>query len=217
MTEENTGVQESFAATQAPQEQVSNEKEINFVALRDKTENLERQNQFLQMKLFEQQKYQEQSNQKTESEFNLNETRDDDIPNYGELKKIMDTYEKRQKRYLEKIDQLEAKSKYGDYTDTINKYLPDVLQDDPDLAEAIRGNPMMHKLAYKLAQASPKYHQAQMAKQNLSGAERMQENASRPQPAMSRKNIATQDEESTYANMSDEQLWSTFNMAKARA
>jgi hypothetical protein len=217
MTEENTGVTEQVAEAQAPKEQVNNDREINFAALRDKTENLERQNQFLQMKLFEQQKMQEQSMQQRQPEFDLSQVRDEDIPTYGELKKVMENYDKRQKQYLEKIQQLEIKSKYGDYNDTINKYLPDVLQDDPDLAEAIKDNPMMHKLAYKLAQASPRYHQEKLAKQNVSGAERMQENSSRPQPAMARKNVAINDEDAKYSNMSDDQLWSVFQMAKARA
>lgn len=217
MTDENEGVQEQVAeaqqAEQAQQPEQLSDKEINFRAIREANELLKRQNDYLQMQLMEKQ----QQQPKQESDFDLNSFKDDDIPNYGELKRIFDKEKRERTQYLEKIKDLEIRSQYQDYNEVINKYLPDVLQNDPDLALAIKDNPQMHKLAYKLAQASPKYHEQRLAKQNASTVNKIVENSNRPQPASARKNVAMHSEDSTINAMSDNDIMRVFNMAKARS
>lgn len=208
--------QEPVAEVQAPEpvqtQQAS--KEMNFEALREKVDALKQQNDFLQMQLMERQTPQKQPQQDS---IDLNQFRDDDIPTYGELKKILQKEERQRAKYLEKIKDLEMRSEHNDYADVVREYLPDVLQEDPDLAIAIKDNPMMHKLAYRLAQASPKYHEKRLAKQNEASLNRIVENTTRAQPANVRKNISVQDEEARMASMSDQQLMDMFNMAKARS
>ena len=148
--------------------------------------------------------------------FDLNNVRDDDIPTYGDLKKVLNR-EAQEKSYLyNKINELELRSKYSDVDDVINQYLPDALKDEPDLEQAVKSNPQLKRLAYKLAQSSPKYHQERLAKSNQSAINKIVENSTRPQPASSRKNVAVQNEEARYSNMSDEDILKNFNMAKAR-
>lgn len=215
MTDEANGViQESVAEVQeaVQQEQQVSDKELNFKAMRESLEALKRRNDFLEMQMMQQ-----QTPQQEKSEVDLNQFKDDDIPTYGELKRIFQKEQRERQQYMEKIKDIEVKATYKDYNEVIKNYLPDVLQDDPDLAVAIQNNPQMHKLAYKLAQASPRYHQQKLANQNNAAVNKIVENASRPQPANARKNISVQDEEARMSAMTDEQIMGIFNMAKARS
>ena len=191
----------------------ANDKEINFKALRDGYEALKRQNELLQMQMMQAQ----QPQQPQQSDLDMNSFKDDDIPTYGELKKIFEKDKKERSQYVEKLKDLEMRSSHQDYNEVIRTYLPDVLQDDPDLAIAIRDNPHMHKLAYKLAQASPRYHQQKLMKTNEANIAKIVENTSRPQPANARKNVAIQSEDARISSMSDEDIMRAFNMSKARS
>lgn len=214
VTEEPVAEVQISAQEQSPEPQLS-DKEINFRAIREANETLKRQNDLLQMQLA--QREMQESSQKRSNDLDLNAVNDDDIPTYGDLKRLRAQEDRERKIYMEKIKDMEMRGKHKDYDKVIREYLPDVLQDEPDLAEAIKENPMLHKLAYKLAQASPKYHQERLAKANSSAVEKIVANSTQPQPGGSRKNVAVQDEDSRLANMSDDQLWATFNMAKARS
>lgn len=216
MTEDNQGVtNEPVAEAQAEMQdapQHVSDKEMNFEAFRQEVQNLKAQNDYLQRQMWEKQQPQPQPD-----EFDLSKMRDDDIPTYGELKKMRQQEDKDRRQYMQQLKDLEARSQYQDYDKVIKEYLPDVLQEDPDLANAIKDSPHLHKLAYKLAQASPKYHQQKLAAQNQNAVNKIVENSSRPQPATSRKGASYQDEEVRMASMSDDQIWDMFNMAKARS
>lgn len=212
MADEEQGVTEPVAEVQqgASQEAPISDKEINFRAIREANENLKRQNEFLQMQLMQQEQVRPQAD--TNPSF-----KDDDLLTFGEYQKLQASFEREKAELKSKLDEMEMRYRHSDYNEVIQKYLPDVLQDDPDLAYAIKDNPRMQKLAYKLAQSSPKYHQERLTKQNASAIDRMVENSTRPQPANARKNITVQDEEARMMSMSDEDLWKQFNMAKARS
>jgi hypothetical protein len=218
MTDETTGVTaESVAAvpTEAVQQQdvqpTVSDKELNFKTLREKAETLERQNEWLQMQNMQ---LQQTQNKPPPEETSLN---DDDLMTVGEFRKLRAKEKASQQSYEEKIRDLEMRSRHSDYEEVIKTYLPDVLQEDPDLAVAIKDNPQMHKLAYKLAQASPKYHQERLAKQNSGVINKMVENASRPQPANARKSATIGDPDARLASMTDDDLMRVFQMAKARS
>lgn len=225
MTEPTQGVQEAVAEPQAsvePQvQQPVSDAETNLRALRDKLEATERQYQFVQQQneLYKQQmqNQQFQQNQKQEPQFDLESTRDDDIPSYGDIKKTNRQLKAELGRLNAKLDNIEMRSRANDYDSVIKEYLPDVLKDDPDLAEDIQRSPRLGKLAYRLAQASPRYHEARLSKQRAPDTQTMSDNANRPQPAQSRKTMAVMSEDAQMANMSDEQIMSIFNMAKARS
>lgn len=209
--EVQTGVMESVAETHA-EPQVS-DKDINFRAVRQELQDLKRQNEYLQMQMMQREAPQPQ----TQEEFDLNKFRDDDIPTYGELKKLRQQEERERKRFQESVREIQVRSKHSDYDEVVNGYLKDVLEQDPDLALAIKDSPKMYELAYKLAQSNPKYHQKKLVAQNQAAVDRIVDNASRPLPASSRKNVMVHDEEARMSAMSDEQILTMFNMSKARS
>jgi len=211
MTEQVEGVTEPVAAVQ--QNEVQSDKEMNFRALREKAETLERHNQMMQVRMMELERSQQSQPQQTQQPTYS----DDDIPTWGELKKVRESELQEVNRLKEQLTDLRMRSRYTDYESTVKDYLPDVLQEDPDLAVAIQNNPMMHRLAYKLAQSSPRYHQDKLAKANEATVNKIVDNASRTQPANARKNVMVQDEDARMAVMTDDQILAMFNMAKARS
>lgn len=191
------------------QHQVS-DKELNFERLRQAHDMTRQEAEYWKMQALSQQGQKPQSD-----DFNLDQRADDDVPTYGELKKLRARDEAKQNQFLQKMKEMEMRTQYSDYSEVVKNFLPDVLQEDPDLAIAIKDNPMMQKLAYKLAQASPRYHEQRLAKQNTAVMNKIAENTSRPQPANSRKNVASYSENSQINAMSDDDIMATFNMAKA--
>ena len=208
MTDEVEGVQEPVAEVHENPSQMS-DKEQNIVALRTKADALERQNQLMQAKLMELERNQNKQQQPNYA--------DDDIPTWGDLQRVRKNDAEQISQLKEELQDIKMRSRYQDYEQTIKDYLPDVLTDEPDLALAIKDNPMMHRLAYKLAQASPRYHQDKVAKANQATVNKIVENSSRPQPAIGRKNVSVQDEDARMSGMTDDQIMATFNMAKARS
>ncbi|HLT42783.1 MAG TPA: hypothetical protein VKZ95_08775 [Sphingobacteriaceae bacterium] len=211
---EDEGVTEHAADVQdsGHQEQMS-AKEYNFRALEEKTNNLERQNQMLNAKLMEVERMKYEASQRQVEEPAI---REDDIPTYGDIRKIRQKDQEELSVLKEQLNDLKMRSMYSDYQQTVKEYLPDVLKEDPELALAIKDNPMMHRLAYKLAQASPRYHQEKIAKNNDAAVNKIIENSSRPTPSNARKSATVQDEDAKLANMTEQQIWNMFNTAKAR-
>lgn len=204
MTEE--GVQEPIAEVQETAPQQPSDKEINFQRLREKMEQIERENYYLKSQF-------QQAQQPRELEKDVSE---DDIPTFGDLKKIRERDMQEIGQLKQMLQELDMKARHSDYNETVKEYLPDILKEEPDLALALKDNPMMHRLAYKLAQASPRYHQEKLAKRNADTVEKMVTNATKATPATARKNVVVQDEEAKLSSMSDQQIRDMFNMAKAR-
>jgi hypothetical protein len=67
---------------------------------------------------------------------------------------------KRQEEQDERFEKIALKEKDGDYVETINKYLPSVLEDDADIADIIRSTPKAKrmKMMLKFAKVNPQYH-----------------------------------------------------------
>lgn len=204
MTEE--GVQEPIAEVQEAAQPQPSDKEINFQRLREKMEQIERENYYLKTQF-------QQSPQSKEMDKDVSE---DDIPTFGDLKKIRERDMQEIGQLKQMLQELDMKARHSDYNETVKEYLPDILKEEPDLALALKDNPMMHRLAYKLAQASPRYHQEKLAKKNAETVEKMVTNATKATPATARKNVVVQDEEAKLTSMSDQQIRDMFNMAKAR-
>ncbi len=213
VTDEPVAEVQEQAQVQSQEPQLS-DREINLRNIANANEQLRRQNDLLQMQLA--QREMQQSSKKS-NDLDLNSTNDDDIVTYADLKRLEAQRDRKYSQNTEKLKDMEMRSKHKDYDRVIREFLPDVLQDNPDLAEAIKDNPRLHELAYTMAKASPRYHQERLAKANSSAVDKIVANSTNPQPGGSRKNASVQDEDSKLANMSDEQLWATFNMAKARS
>lgn len=189
------------------QKEVSN-KEYNFRALESKLDGLARENQILQAKILEQERLKEEKN----SSF-----REDDIPTFGDILKMRQQDIKELQSLKNELKEVRMRTKYQDYETTIKEYLPDVLGDEPDLAEELINNPNMHRLAYKLAQASPRYHEQRLGQKNTSAVDKIIENATKSQPSNSRKSAVIQDEATRLDSMTDDQIMEIFNMSKARS
>lgn len=186
------------------------DKENNFRAITEKTNILERQNQYLQQKIMEMERRQQ------EPQTNSRDLSDDDVPTYGDLKRELRGIKDENTKVLNKLRELETRGRYDDYEETIQQYLPDVLKEDPELAEAIQNNPAMHKLAYRLAKSSDRYHESRLAKVNQPQVDRIVENTTRPTPSTGRKTVMVQDENARIESMTDAQIMEMFQMAKAR-
>lgn len=204
------------ALTEAPVAEVQqvqpSDKELNFQALRESLEQQKRHNEYLQAQLAQ------QMQQRQQDHSDVSQYRDDDIPTYGELKKLMQRQEQDKAYIAQKLRDLEMKTRHSDYEEVVRNFLPDVLQEDPDLADAIKNSAQMEKLAYRLAKSSPKYHEKRLVQQNSAAIDKIVENTSRPQPATTaRKSVTGQSEEAKIASMSDEDIMAMFNMAKARS
>lgn len=190
--------------------QQQTDKEINFSAFREKQDILERQNNFLQQKIMEMERSQQQPQTKQ------HEYADDDLPTWGDIKKVLGQYKQENESVLNELRELKTRNRYNDYEETIRDYLPDVLKEEPELAQAIQNNPAMHKLAYRLAKSSDKYHENRLSKVNQNQVDRIVANNERPTPSTSRKTVMVQDENAKLEAMSDAQIMEMFNMAKAR-
>lgn len=216
MTEDTGVIDEQVAeaqvADQSNEPRVS-DKDFNFERLREAAEASKQEAEYWRMQALQQQQAKQQQPQN--DGFDLDKYADDDVPTYGELKKLKAAERRQNEQYLQQINELKMQSQHADYADVIKNYLPDVLQEDPDLAIAIKDNPMVQKLAYRLAKSSPKYHENRLAKQNSSVLNKINENMSRPAPATARKSVAAFSDDVKYDQMSDEQIMATFNMAKA--
>ncbi len=204
MTEE--GVQEPIAEVQNAERPQPSDKEINFARIREKMDQLERENYQLKSQFQEMHKPKEVDREISE----------DDIPTFGDLKRIRERDLAEIQNLKQSLQEMDMRARHSDYNETIKEYLPDILKEEPDLALALKDNPMMHRLAYKLAQASPRYHQEKTAKKNGEAMDRMVENATRPTPATARKNVVVQNEDAKLQSMSDNDILNMFNMAKAR-
>lgn len=213
MSEEFETVEHVEVAQPTEATQQLSDKEMNFRALESKAEALEAHNQMMQARIYEFEKSQQRPTQQQQQV----EYADDDIPTWGELKRVRESEQQEVNRLKQELKDLRMRANHTDYDETIRNYLPDVLQENPDLAKAIKDNPLMHELAYKLAQASPRYHQDRLAKANEASINKMVDNSNRTHPATSRKTVTVHDEDMKVKSMSDAQVLAMFNMAKARS
>lgn len=207
--ESGVEIQQVAENTQAPQEQLS-DKEKNIRIFRERNALLESQIQMMQARL------QEVENRSNPPQSNLNYA-DDDVPTWGEVKRVLAQKDQDINSLKQMMAETKLRTQYSDFEETVREFLPEVLQQDAELALAIKDNPHMQKLAYKLAQANPRYHQKKLAVENQPLAQKMVDNASKVTPASARKTMMVQDEDSKIASMSDKDLWNLFNTAKARA
>lgn len=98
---------------------------------------------------------------------------DDDVVTYGEFKKVANEFQNEIKMTL---NELQMSKKYNDYDEVVRKYLPQVINDDPDIARTLRAT-KDHNLAYRLAKTSDGYRQDHKKKEMNSDAERIISNS----------------------------------------
>lgn len=98
---------------------------------------------------------------------------DDDVMTYGEFKKAASKFQDEVKMTL---GELQMSRRNPDYEEVIKKYLPEVIKEDPDLAETLRKT-QDYKLAYKLAKNSEAYRRDHTEIKRNTDAERILQNS----------------------------------------
>lgn len=98
---------------------------------------------------------------------------DDDIPTWGEIKKVLTD---RERQYQSKLTEMEMQHKYPDYSETINKYLPEVIKQNPRLRDTLQKS-QDYELAYYLAKNSESYRKSNKSEKQNSDAQKMIKNS----------------------------------------
>lgn len=173
------GVIEEIAEPQEGQETES-DKELNFARLRDSKEEIERKARLLEQ---ENQQLRQWYAQQMQPKSAASSSEEDDTLDLSEavdseaLKKVVGYFEKRDKKkeqYLQKeiakqkaeLSSLALKSKDPEYLQTINKYLPGVLEENPSIKNIIANIPEHEQISvmYQFATANKQYIMDNMQK-----------------------------------------------------
>ena len=98
---------------------------------------------------------------------------DDDVMTYGEFRKVAGQFESQIKGTL---NELQMSKKHSDYDDVVRKYLPEVIREDPQIAETLR-HTQDFNLAYRLAKTSDGYRKDRKQIKRSADAERIVSNS----------------------------------------
>jgi hypothetical protein len=82
------------------------------------------------------------------------ELSDDDVLTVGQAKKFVSHLGQQQKA---EVEELKMATQYPDYAETVKKYLPEVIKENPELRDAIMNAPNPFRTAYILAKKSDSY------------------------------------------------------------
>lgn len=125
---------------------------------------------------------------------------EDDVLTVRDLKKALS---QKEKMFQQNIQELRMTQKYPDYQEVVTKYLPDVLKQNPGLADTLR-NTQDYELAYYLARNSDEYRSSHKKAKRNADAERIVQNANRAGSLSSVGQTSPISEAKRYKDMSDE-------------
>lgn len=125
---------------------------------------------------------------------------DDDVLTYGEAKKFMSQI---QKQNQSSVEELRVQQKYSDYHEVVTKHLPDVVKNNPALADTLQNDPNRYELAYYLAKNSDSYRGAKHEVKKSADAQRIVENGNRAGSLSAVGSTSPQSQVSSVKNMSD--------------
>lgn len=125
---------------------------------------------------------------------------DDDVLTVGEAKKFLS---KMNKQYQGSIEELKMTQKYPDYQEVVTNYLPDVIKQNPRVAQTLQAT-QDYELAYLLATSSDKYKTERKRAKKNADAERIVQNASQPGSLSSVGQSSPINKAKRYKDMSDE-------------
>jgi len=123
----------------------------------------------------------------------------DDVLTYGDLEKILS---KKEQQYQMNIQELRMTQKYPDYQETVTKYLPEVLKQNPGLRQTLQQS-NDYELAYYLAKNSDAAKGATKSAKKNADAERIVQNAQRAGSLSSVGQTSPINEAKRYRDMSD--------------
>lgn len=101
---------------------------------------------------------------------------DNDVLTVGEAKKFIQNFQREQHMAVE---ELKISQQHPDYNEVVRKYLPTVLQNDPEIKEMIMNAPNPYKAAYFIAKRSDAYLQDQRTSQRSPEAQKVAQNMQR--------------------------------------
>lgn len=128
---------------------------------------------------------------------------DSDILTVGDFKKALGTYKQ---QYEMSIQELKAAQKYSDYAETVQKYLPDVIKQNPSLRDTLLHDPNKFETAYWLAKNSEAYRQENRQSKKNTDAERIIQNASKPGSLSAVGHNSGKAPAQSYKDMSDDEF-----------
>lgn len=125
---------------------------------------------------------------------------DGDVLTVGEFKKLAKSF---QSNVQMSVEELRISQKYPDYQETITKYLPEVIKQNPSLQNSLRKS-QDFELAYYLAKNSDAYRAENKKTKRNADAERILQNAATPGSLASMGGTTPINSAKQYARMSDE-------------
>jgi len=216
MNEENTGVEEVHVADEPGIEeaQIATESQQGVEEPRDASE--DRHDEQKDNWKAARQTMKEQADQLRQLRNELaayaspkdqNGPEEDDIPTYGELKKIIS---KQEKNFQERLEELQVKAKYPDMESVIEKYgksLPDSVK------RGIMNASNSHLAAYEACITSVGYYKDALNSSPHENARRASQNASKPGNASSVGGTGTLSKAKYFESLSDADLIDLSNKA----
>lgn len=124
---------------------------------------------------------------------------DDDVLTVGEFKKALT---QKEQQYNMSLQELRMTQKYPDYQETISKYLPEVIKQNPGLRDSLQKT-QDYELAYYLAKNSDSYKAEHKKAKRNADAEKMVQNASQPGTLSGVGNTSPLNQARRYKEMSD--------------
>lgn len=149
-----------------------------------------------------------QMQQQAAPQDNLSSLSDHDVLTVGDAKKVIGQIER--KRQME-MEELKMTQMYPDYSDTIRKYLPQVLKEDPELRVEIENARNPYKMAYMLAKKSTQYVEETRSKKKSEDAERILSNTQKTGNLSAVGSVSPITHASQYRSMSDEEFRKLMN------
>ncbi len=133
---------------------------------------------------------------------------DDDVLTVGEAKKHLS---KIQNDYQMSVEELKMQQTFPDYGETIKKYLPEILKEDPDLRVEIENARNPYRLAYSLAKRSTKFIKDKAKDTKSETAERILDNSNRAGSLSAVGSSTPKSQKGNWKNMSDKDFMAQVN------
>lgn len=132
----------------------------------------------------------------------LNNLADDDVFTVGEAKKFLGQMNSNYQMSLQEIKMMQ---KHPDYQETVTKYLPEVLKQNPGLRKTLEQT-QDFELAYYLAKNSDSFKASNKSAKKNADAERIVQNANRAGSLSSVGHTSPISEAKRYKDMSDSEF-----------
>lgn len=132
---------------------------------------------------------------------------DDDIPTWGDIKKVLSN---REQEYQSKLSEMQMAQKHPDYAEVISKYLPDVIKQNPSLRTSLEKT-QDYELAYYLAKNSGRYQSEHKKTQKNAAAEKILQNSNQAGSLSSTGTVSPINAAKRFKDMSDDDFRKEVN------